>query len=152
VDIFEEFKKLLEMLRRENLPYALCGGLALAVYGITRATEDIDLIIEESSLPRIRELAASLGFRFDPRPMVFKEDAVRIYRMYKTEGEDFLVLDLLLVTESTKAAWEGRRQVQTQFGTVWVVSPPGLIHLKTFRGSAQDQEDIRKLKELRDEG
>jgi hypothetical protein len=49
VDLFEELRALLEALRRENLPYALCGGLAVAVYGITRATEDIDLLIEKGN-------------------------------------------------------------------------------------------------------
>jgi hypothetical protein len=44
MDIVAERKRLLETLRRESVLYALCGGFALAVYGITRATEDIDLL------------------------------------------------------------------------------------------------------------
>jgi len=151
MDISVELQKLIDVLGHENIPYALCGGFALAVYGITRATEDIDLLVEESSIAKLREAAATLGYRFDARPMSFRGGDVRIYRLHKTEGEDLLVLDLLLVTPATQAAWDGRREVETDFGKVQVVSPSGLIHLKSLRGSGQDQDDIRQLKELPDE-
>jgi hypothetical protein len=137
MDIVKELEQLLRTLQAENVPYALCDGFALAVYGITRATEDIDLLIEESSLPKIRELGERLGFRFDRQPLVFKGG-----------GEDFLVLDLLLVSALTQPAWLARRAVETKWGVVHVVSPDGLIHLKSLRGSGQDEDDIRQLKQL----
>jgi len=149
MDIEVELQKLIELLRRENVAYALCGGFALAVYGITRATEDIDLLVEESSLAKLREATATLGYRFDVRPMSFRGGDVP--RLHKTEGEDLLVLDLLLVTPATQAAWESQREVETDFGKVRVVSPSGMIHLKSLRGSGQDQDDIRQLKELPNE-
>ena len=151
MDIFEELRQLIEALRRDDVPYALCGGLALAVYGITRATEDIDLLVEESALARVRAVAERQGFRFDPQPMVFKAGGVKIYRLFKTAGQDFLLLDLLLVTPLTQPAWETRRQVDTDFGPVRVVSPAGLIHLKSLRRSGQDEDDLRQLRELPDE-
>ena len=151
MDLFVELRDLLDGLRREKVSYALCGGLALAVYGIMRATEDIDLLIEETELPKLRGVAEALGFRFDPRPFEFKDGSVRIYRLVKARGEDLVVLDLLLVTELTRPAWESRRQVETEFGIVPAVSPEGLVQLKSLRGSGQDQEDIRRLKELRHE-
>jgi hypothetical protein len=151
MDIFEELKKLIEALRREDIPYALCGGLALAVYGITRATEDIDLLVPEPALPRVRALAEELGFRFDPEPAVFKDGGVTIYRLFKTAGEEVLLLDLLLVTPLTQPAWDTQREVDTEFGPARVVSPAGLIHLKSLRRSGQDQDDISRLKRLDDE-
>jgi len=151
MDIVVELQKLIEFLRREDTAYALCGGFALAVYGITRATEDIDLLVEEDSIAKLREATTTLGYRFDARPMSFRGGDVRIYRLHKTEGEDLLVLDLLVVTPATQAAWDSRREVETDFGKVQVVSPSGLIHLKSLRGSGQDQDDIRQLKELPNE-
>ena len=71
--------------------------------------------------------------------------------MIKIEGEDLLKLDLLLVTPSTQLAWDGRRTMRTELGDLHVVSPAGLIHLKSLRRSGQDEDDIRKLKELPDE-
>ena len=152
MDIAVELQMLIELLRRERVAYALCGGFALAVYGITRATEDIDLLVKESSVAKLREATATLGYRFDGRPMSFRGGDVLIYRLHKAEGEDLLVLDLLLVTPATQAAWDSLREVETDFGVVTVVSPGGLIHLKSLRGSGQDQDDIRRLKELPNEG
>lgn len=149
MDLFEEFRNLLVTLRREEVPYALCGGLALAIYGITRATEDIDVLVDERSLPQLRAAAERLGFRFDPQPLVFKEGGVKIYRLFKAAGED--LLDLLLVTPLTQPAWDSQREMETEFGPVRVVSPAGLIYLKNLRRSGQDEDDIRKLKELSDE-
>lgn len=148
MEIYEEVKVILQSLERERIPYALCGGLALAIYGIIRATEDIDLLVEETSLPCVRAIAETLGFRLNPTPFLFKDGKVKIYRLFKARGEeDALVLDLLMVNEATSAAWESRRRVETEFGSLVVVSPAGLIHLKSLRASGQDEDDIRKLRE-----
>jgi hypothetical protein len=151
MDLFEELRALLSSLGQEGLPYALCGGLALAVYGLTRATEDIDILVEESTVPRLRALTEKLGFRFDPQPLIFQNGGVRIYRLLKTEGDDFVVLDVLITTPLTQPAWNDQRVVETSFGPVRVVSPAGLILLKSLRRSSQDQIDIRQMKELADE-
>ena len=151
MDLFEELRNLIASVRREGVPYALCGGLALAVYGITRATEDIDILVEEGSIPQLRAAAERLGFRFDSRPLVFKDGGVKIYRLMKVAGEDVLLLDLLIVTPLTQPAWDGQREMETEFGPVRVVSPGGLIHLKGLRRSGQDEDDIRQLKELGNE-
>jgi hypothetical protein len=148
MEIYEELRKILRGLEHERIPYALCGGLALAVYGIIRATQDIDLLIEEDSLEPIRAMTATLGFRLNPTPFIFKNGQVKIYRMFKPQGEeDVLVLDLLIVNKSTSAAWNSIRRIETDFGPVQVVSPAGLIHLKSLRRSGQDEDDILKLKE-----
>jgi hypothetical protein len=148
MDIYEELRSLVAKLREEQVPYALCGGLALAVYGITRATEDIDLLIEERSLSKVRAVAElqQQGTWIETKAKV--QGAVIIHRLFKTVGEDSLVLDLLLVTPLTQPDWATRRQAETDFGLVQVVSPAGLIHLKKLRKSGQDQDDIRRLEEL----
>lgn len=151
MDLFQELQSLLATLRREAVPHALCGGLALAVHGFVRATEDIDLLVEETALPDLRAVVEPLGFRFDPQPMSFQNGGVIIYRLLKTSGEDFVLLDLLLVTPLTQPAWDTRRDIETEFGPVNVVSPAGLIHLKNLRRSGQDQDDIRQLQSSTDE-
>jgi hypothetical protein len=58
---------------------------------------------------------------------------------------------LLLVTPATQTAWDTRQCLETDFGSVQVLSPAGLIHLKSPRRSGQDEDDIRRLKDLTDE-
>lgn len=149
MDLFDELHKLIETLRVAGMEYALCGGFALAAHGIVRATEDIDLMIEETGLFKLRAAVEPLGFLFQPQPLLFKDGQVRIYRLIKTQppGPDFLVLDVLTVTRATRQAWETRRLLDTDFGSVPVVSRAGLIELKSLRGSGQDLDDIEKLKQ-----
>ena len=50
MDLFEEFSKLVAEFKKEKIDYALCGGLAMAVYAYPRATIDIDIMIESSEV------------------------------------------------------------------------------------------------------
>ena len=115
------------------------------------ATEDIDFLVEEHSLPRIRELTQQMGFRWNPTPLLLKDGGVIIHRLFKGKGEDLVVLDLLLVIPSTAPAWASRHEVTTDFGPIRVCSPAGLIHLKSLRRSGQDEDDIQRLKEVNHE-
>jgi hypothetical protein len=149
MDLLDQLRKLVETLGNSHLDYALCGGFALATHGIVRATEDIDLMIEEASLPGLRQAVEPMGYLFQPRPLVFKEGQVRIYLFVKTEppSTDFLVLDVLIVTSAVQQPWNTRRPLETDFGAVPVVSRAGLIQLKQLRASGQDLDDIEKLKQ-----
>ena len=43
-DLYEEFKAIVAALGEQGIDYAVCGGLAMAVWGAPRATVDIDLL------------------------------------------------------------------------------------------------------------
>jgi hypothetical protein len=62
-----------------------------------------------------------------------------------------MVLDLLLASEATKNVWKSRVVLPWEYGTVSVVSPEGLIQLKSMRKSGQDMYDINHLKGIIDE-
>jgi len=146
MDLFEELRTLVNTLRRAALDYALCGGFALAAHGIVRATEDIDLMIDEADLAKLASAVQPLGFWLQPVPFVFHDGDVVIRRFVKTGAPDFLIIDVLIVTTATRPAWDTRREIDTDFGLVPVVSRAGLIQLKMLRGSGQDLDDIEKLK------
>ena len=44
MDLIEELKKISEKFDRTGIEYALCGGLAIAVYAKPRATLDIEYL------------------------------------------------------------------------------------------------------------
>ena len=63
-DLDRALREVVAELDRMSVPYAIMGGLAVRVYGIPRATYDVDLTV---SIPRqrLRELfqrVESLGF------------------------------------------------------------------------------------------
>jgi hypothetical protein len=57
-----------------------------------------------------------------------------------------LMLDMLLVTPAVEHVWQSRQRVQWRGGELTVVSPDGLIALKTLRLSKQDLADIARLR------
>lgn len=50
------------LLDQHSIPHALVGGLALACYGSTRATVDLDLLIREEHKEKVKALFLGNGF------------------------------------------------------------------------------------------
>ncbi len=153
MELFEEFSALVEEFDSENIEYALCGGLAMAVYAFPRATLDIDILIEPESLEKAKDAANRLGFVFDAGLMKFGGGTVQIYRLTKISSDsgEPLMLDMLLVTSEMKEVWETKKFLKWDKGKLPVVSVKGLIKLKTMRSSRQDNADIEKLESIDDE-
>ena len=147
LDIYDELRKLVELLEAEMIDYALCGGLAMAVHGQPRATIDIDLLILSESSEKLIAAAAALDYRIRGLDMSFANGVIEIRRVSKIDpvAGDLLSLDLLLVTAPILTVWESRIEVSWEGGKLAVVSPDGLIALKRLRGSGQDLDDIKKL-------
>ena len=149
-DLYEEFKAIITALNERGIDYAVCGGLAMAVHGLARATVDIDLLILAEDLEAVKASAKKLGYAIDAMPMTFSKGAIEIRRVSKIDPETGIVLslDLLLVTAQLAEVWASRLQVMWEEGALFVVAPKGLIELKSFRGSGQDLDDIKRLQEL----
>ena len=154
LDLYQELKSLIKRLDENQIRYALCGGLALAIYGIPRATVDIDVLIRRESLGQIQAITRRLGYIMKAETMTFARGAIEIHRVSKKDEEtgDWLSLNFLLVTPQVEKVWDDRLEVEWEEGKLWVVSREGLIHLKSIRGSGQDLDDVQKLKEGTDEG
>lgn len=50
------FKFLIENLAREKIDFAVMGGFALQAAGVTRTTQDIDLLVLKEDSPKIKEM------------------------------------------------------------------------------------------------
>ncbi len=153
MELFDEFKQLVTEFKKEKIEYALCGGLAMAVYAFPRATLDIDILIEPKTLDKAKAVARRLGFSFDAGLMKFSDKAIQIYRVTKISSDsgEPLMLDMLLLTPEIKEVWESKRILIWDEGELPIVSPKGLIKLKSMRLSGQDQDDIKNLESIKDE-
>lgn len=143
----EELLHLRDALEVHNIPYAVCGGIALGIHGFPRFTVDIDLLIKSEDAERAQDVAHGLGFLIKSRPMSFSRGATEIRRVVKidpTDGED-LILDFLLVTPAIEDVWSNRLSLPWRGGQIVVVSREGLIKLKLLRSSEQDLLDIKNL-------
>lgn len=147
LDLVEELRSLVRSLDEHGLEYALCGGMAMGVHGVARATVDIDLLILSESLPEVFDIAKTLGYNIRGKDLSFANGAVEIRRVSKIDSEDgqLLSLDLLLATPDIRDVWETRETVEWESGNLSVVSVSGLIALKQLRRSYQDLADIEAL-------
>src|SRR6266850_244827 len=147
IDIVDELKELISQLDDRGIDYALCGGLALAVYDRARATADIDLLILAESLPDVIEIAKSSGYTIRGLDMSFSNGVIEIRRVSKIDQKIVLSLDMLLVTPQIQEIWDSRVQAEWEGGKLSVVSRRGLIALKKLSGRPQDLADISALME-----
>ena len=148
MDIADELRRLVSELNERGVDYALCGGMALVVHGITRTTIDIDLLIPAESLSTVFSIAASLNYNVRGMDMSFADGAVEIRRVSKIDPADgeLLSLDLLLVTPQVLGSWKTRIAADWEGLKLWVVSKQGLVDLKELRRSDMDLIDIKALK------
>jgi hypothetical protein len=153
MDLLEELKKLSMKLDNAGIDYALCGGLAIAIYARPRATLDIDIMVQPDFFSETKKAAQELGYTMASAPMEFNDGAVKIQRLSKVDkvSGEYFVLDLLIVTPETKKAWDDRITVEWEGCPLKVVSPQGLILLKSLRNSGQDRDDIEYLRSIENE-
>ncbi|MDQ3472804.1 MAG: hypothetical protein M3447_03610, partial [Acidobacteriota bacterium] len=143
-DLYDELRKVIAALDEHQVDYALCGGLAMAIYGRPRATVDINILILAESLDVVIPIATKLGYEVRGLDMTFSQGAIEIRRLSKIDriGGQVLSLDLLLVTPAIQHVWNSRIEAGWEDGTLSVVSIAGLIELKKLRHSLQDLADI----------
>jgi hypothetical protein len=145
LDLYDEFAALIASLEAVGADYAVCGGLAMAIYGFPRATVDVDLVVPPNAADKVLTCARDLGHAIPADPMSLAGGTVEITRVTKVEHGGLLSLNLLLVTPAIENVWRGRMRVRWEQGELWVVSRQGLVDLKRLRGSGQDQDDIKRL-------
>jgi hypothetical protein len=151
--LLEEFVTFTETLNQQKIDYAICGGWAMAIHGLPRATIDIDLLILTEDLEKVWKTANSLGYDVEGSPLHFHDGVIEIRRISKIDkaSKRLFTLDFLLVTEGLKDVWKKRELMEWEDGKTWTVSREGLIKLKTISGREQDLLDIKKLREAQNE-
>lgn len=151
MDLYAELRELVRALDGAQVDYALCGGLALAVYGVARATRDIDLLARRTDLDQLRAVTRTRGFTFEALPMTFSSSGISIQRFSKIQGSQPLMLDILWVDEALEPAWASRTRVAYEDGHISVISRRALISLKLSAGRPQDLVDVQNLEALDDD-
>ena len=145
--LLEEFKSITGALNDAGIDYAVCGGWAMAIHGLPRATIDIDLLVLSNDVEKAFTVARANGYDVEGLPLSFDAGAFELRRISKIDQDrrELVTVDFLLVTEAIEDVWETRQDVDSQFGKLSVVSREGLIKMKLLAGREQDLLDIKKL-------
>ncbi len=148
IDLYTEFYALTDALSAANVPYAVCGGVAVAIHGYARFTRDIDLLIRPEDEQRALAVAAQRQFLFEGGRLPMGQGTVsdwEIVHVSKVVGRDLLALDLLLVGPSIQSVWDSRGTAAFNGRQIPVVSREGLRQLKLIAGRKQDLLDLEQL-------
>jgi hypothetical protein len=62
VDFPSVLKKLLSTFQEYNIRYALIGGFALSLWGVPRATVDLDFLVTKEDMAQVHEIMTLLGY------------------------------------------------------------------------------------------
>lgn len=65
------FRELLQKFSEQNIRFALIGGFAMHVAGFTRATNDIDFLIDAENLGKIKAIMSKLGYELTHESLEF---------------------------------------------------------------------------------
>jgi hypothetical protein len=148
VNLVDELHAVARALRDAGITYAVCGGVAVTIHGATRTTRDIDVLVRREDVPRALDAVRPLGYAYAALPMTFDAGTSRerhVQRVSKLEGQEHLVLDLLIAEGALESVLSQRVDVPLPEGVLTVVTREALIEMKRLAARSQDLADIEKL-------
>lgn len=148
MNLKDELLAAIEALNRAELPYALCGGMAVVLHGYPRLTRDIDILIRPDDLPKAIDALAQSGFDIRGGLIPFDTGGTherKIFRVSKIIADELLTIDLLLLPRFLEEVWRGREVYEVNGKGINVISRRGLIEMKKIAGRQQDLSDIENL-------
>jgi len=148
MNLIDELFSVIDCLERDNIRYAICGGIAVIIYGYPRLTKDIDIMVLSEDKERIEKSVKKAGYTLKSGIIPFdvgKDTERQIFRITKVEEEDFLTLDFIMVSPFLEEAWQTRKNQSLENRNVVVVSKEGLAQMKRIAKRPQDIADLSNL-------
>ncbi|HHT9126333.1 MAG TPA: nucleotidyl transferase AbiEii/AbiGii toxin family protein [Candidatus Brocadiia bacterium] len=160
-----KFQELFSALNKSKVRYLVAGGIAVNLYGIERATADIDLVVdpEENNLERFINAIKELGLK--PKVPVRLEDFIkkekrerwviekgmRVFSIFDPKNP-YLLLDVFVEEPfNFKKVFEARNEMKAGKTIIPVVPLKDLIEMKEKTGRPQDIADAFYLKKIKEE-
>lgn len=148
--LFSALRRLDFDFRSQHVPWALVGGIAIALRVLPRTTEDVDVILAVSGdeeTQRIAGFLISRGWRPE-REFNNQHGQIASMRM-RGPGRSDIILDLLVAATGIEAevAASAEPVVVVQEIEMPVATVASLLALKILAGRDKDRQDIEALVE-----
>ncbi len=150
MEIVAELLALCRALEKEQIDYAVCGGLAITIHGRPRLTVDIDLVVPREEMSRATRVACLAGFDTKEGwvPLPKTESGIdRLFRLTKFKENEFLTLDLLEADSEANEIFASRKRVSLGDDEVTVLSKDAIIKMKLPSDRTKDRLDIEMLQD-----
>jgi hypothetical protein len=145
MEIYQDFKELLELLNAQKVEYVIVGAHALAFHGYIRATKDIDLYVRPTAANAERIMAALDAFGFGKVGLEAKD----FQEPEQTIQLGYPPIRIDLITSLTGISWdqaaEGRCQGEYGGTPVPFLGRAELIANKKASGRPRDLADVDSL-------
>ncbi len=135
---------MFRFFQQNDVKYVVIGGIASVLYGVPRATFDLDILIEATSENVQRLLAAMEMAGFGSATMT---NATDVLANEITVFNDRVRIDVQTSTPgiSFKDAWNRRKTITYNGQKFFILSKEDLIKSKRACGRDVDMEDVRLL-------
>lgn len=139
---YEDLRRIVELLEAEHVEYALIGGYALALQGIVRLTEDVDILVEPTA-ENARRWVRALSALPDGAAKELAGDETLHEEPYAIRINDEFTVDVL--NSASGFTWQELLPYRTRIEGVNVLSLEGLLRMKE-NGRLKDQADAEQIR------
>ncbi len=153
----QKIQNLIQNLNKNKIPYLIIGGIAVTLYGVERATFDIDLLLPKDKLilGKLIKLFKKLRYLkvFNSKDkFLFAINKLNVQYLFKKEMvriKNSQTVDILCI-DKHKFDFIYQYKLSLQYGKTKLALPNilDLIRLKEWSGRAIDLEDSKKLRAI----
>ncbi|HEC99482.1 MAG TPA: hypothetical protein ENN18_03765 [Proteobacteria bacterium] len=159
------FLKLFSTLNNKKIRYLVAGGVAVNLYGIERATGDIDIVVhlERHNLEKFVEVMKELGFKpkipvkleylcsKEMRDKWVREKGMKVFSVYDPQNPYFLLDVFVEEPFDFDKVYEERKNIRAGNVRIPLVPIKRLIEMKKKVGRPQDIADVYYLRKIEKE-
>lgn len=139
---YEDVVHVADLLDREGVAYALIGGYALALQGIVRLTEDVDILVEPTEANAERWVRA-LSKLPDGAAKELAGDVTLHKEPYAIRINDEFTIDVM--NSASGLTWTDLLPYRRKIDGIQVIGLEGLLRMKAG-GRLKDQADAEMIK------
>jgi len=140
---YQDVRRVAELLETERVEYALIGGYALALQGIVRLTEDVDILVDPTP-ENARRWVRALSRLPDGAAKELEGDETLHTEPYAIRINDEFTVDVM--NSASGLTWQDLLPYRTRIDGILVVSLPGLLRMKEH-GRLKDQADAEAIRQ-----
>jgi hypothetical protein len=141
---YDDLFRVVTLLEEEGVQYAIIGGYALALQGIVRLTEDIDVLVEPTA-ENARRWVRALSKLPDGAARELIGDSTLHQEPYAIRINDEFTVDVM--NSASGLSWSELLPYRRRIEGVYVTSLAGLLRMKE-NGRLKDQADAEAIRKV----
>jgi len=141
---YEDVLRIVSLLEAEHVEYALIGGYALALQGIVRLTEDVDILVEPTAENAVRWVRA-LSRLPDGAARELEGDATLHEELYAIRINDEFTVDVM--NSASGLTWVELLPHRIRIEGIHVIDLEGLLLMKE-NGRLKDRADAEQIRKI----